>query len=389
MVKRLETEVWSLENCAGCGLCVAACSKQVLTWQDGFSHPVLEKRSKTLGLSKTSLDSCTFCEKFCEEVCPRLERWTPIEARVVRAVRSRGPVYSGAPNDVIRAIASAGRSAGMLDGVIMLDLDPWDLKPTARLASSVEQIVDTVGPQYLWAPVFEKLNEAVYENKMENIAVIGTPCTAQAIRRLRSSTNARLKPYQDAIRLSIAIFCTGIYRPELIEEVLVKRLDVPREHVRRLEFSPDRQWMRAVLWDGSVHTIQRQQAENYTRPGCGKCDDFLGESADLAIGSLGAPADASTLIIRSRAGDIFTRNAMQMGLLETTPEVDMEALEAAASEKDRRERAQAFKDLEILMLDGLADPKKRSEAIQQFIRLYRTPARPGSLERIPRGCTGC
>ncbi len=175
----------------------------------------------------------------------------------------------------------------------------------------------------------------------------------------------------------------------MIEEVLVKRLDVPREHVRRLEFSPDRQWMRAVLWDGSVHTIERQQAENYTRPGCGKCDDFLGESADLAIGSLGAPADASTLIIRTRAGDIFTRNAIQMGLLETSPEVDMQALEAAAGEKDRRERAQAFKDLEILMLDGLADPKKRSEAIKQFIRLYRTPARPDSLERIPRGCTGC
>jgi hypothetical protein len=41
------------------------------------------------------------------------------------------------------------------------------------------------------------------------------------------------------------------------------------------------------------------------------------------------------------------------------------------------------------MLDGLADPKKRSEAIQQFVRLYRTPARPGSVEHTPRGCTGC
>jgi coenzyme F420 hydrogenase subunit beta len=389
MVKRLETEVWSLDNCAGCGLCVAACSKQVLTWQDGGSHPVVEARTKTLGLSKTTFDSCTFCERFCEMVCPRLERWTPVEAQVIRAVRARGPVYSGAPNDVMRAIASAGRSAGLLDGVVMLDLDPWTLKPKASLANTVEQIVEMVGPQYLWAPLFDALNEAVFEDHMQNIAVVGTPCTAQAIRRLRASTNPRLKPYQDAIRLTIAVFCTGIYKPELIEEVLVKRMDVRRDQVKRLEFSPDRQWMRAVLWDGSVRTIQRQQAESYTRAGCGKCDDFLGESADLAIGSLGAPADASTLIVRSWEGDIFARNAIQMGLLETTPEVDLAALEAAASEKDRRQRAQEFKDLEILMLDGLADPKKRSEAIQQFIRLYRTPARPGALERVPRGCTGC
>ncbi len=388
MVKRLEQEVWELDNCSGCGMCVAACSKQVLAW-NGESHPVRQARTKTLGLSKTTLDSCTFCRKFCEEVCPRLEHWLPIEAQLIEAARARGPVFSGAPNDVVRAIISAGRTTGLLDGMIMLDLDRWTLEPVARIGSTVENIVDTVGPQYLWAPVFDVLNEAVYEQKMENIAVIGTPCTAQAIRKLRNSTSPLLKRYQDAIRLSVAVFCTGVFKPEMIEEVLVKRMNVNREQVQRLEISPDRQWLQATLWDGSVRTIQRQQAESFTRPGCGKCDDFLGESADLAVGTLGAPADASTLIIRSQAGDIFVRNAAQMGLLETLPDVDVQALEAAASEKDRRERAQAFKDLEILMLDGLADPKKRGDAIQQFIRLYRTPARPGVIENVPKGCTGC
>ncbi|HWQ03821.1 MAG TPA: Coenzyme F420 hydrogenase/dehydrogenase, beta subunit C-terminal domain [Longilinea sp.] len=388
MVKRLETEVWNLENCSGCGMCVAACSKQVLGW-NGESHPVVQSRTKTLGLSKTTLDSCTFCRKFCEEVCPRLEHWMPIEAESIQAVRARGPVFSGSPNDVIRAVVSAGRSAGLLDGVIMLDLERWSLKPVARIATTVEQIVDTVGPQYLWAPLFDVLNEAVFEHKMQNIAVIGTPCTAQAVRKLRASANPLLKPYQDAIRLSVAVFCTGVYRPEMIEEVLVKRMGVARDQVRRMEISPDRQWLQVTLWDSSVRTIQRQQAESFTRAGCGKCDDFLGESADLAVGSLGAPAEASTLISRSQAGAIFTRNAVQLGLLETSPEVDRQALEAAASEKDRRERAQAFKDLEILMLDGLVDPKKRSDAIQQFIRLYRTPVRPGAVETTPRGCTGC
>jgi coenzyme F420 hydrogenase subunit beta len=369
-------------------MCVAACSKQVLTWQDE-PHPVLQKRTKNLGLSKTTLDSCTFCRRFCEEVCPRLDHWLPVEAESIQAARAHGPVFSGAPNDVIRAVVSAGRSAGLLDGVIMLDLDRWTLKPVARIATTVEQIVDTVGPQYLWAPLFDVLNEAVFEREMENIAVVGTPCAAQAVRKLRNSTSPLLKPYQDAIRLSVAVFCTGVFKSEMIEEVLVKRMNVARDQVRRMQVSPDRQWLQVTLWDGSMRTIQRQQAESYTRQGCGKCDDFLGESADLAVGSLGAPADASTLIVRSPAGAIFLRNAIQLGLLETSPEVDLDALQAAASEKDRRERAQAFKDLEILMLDGLVDPKKRSDAIQQFIRLYRTPARPGAVDNTPHGCTGC
>jgi coenzyme F420-reducing hydrogenase beta subunit len=166
-------------------------------------------------------------------------------------------------------------------------------------------------------------------------------------------------------------------------------MDVPPEQVKRLEISPDREWMRAVLWDGSVRTIPRQQAEGYTRPGCGSCDDYLGESADLAVGTLGAPEGTSTIIVRSRIGDVFVRNAVQLNLLETTHRVDKAALAAAAEEKDRRERALAFKDLQILMLDALADPLKRSEAIQQFVRLYRTPVRSGAPQEVRTGCTGC
>lgn len=388
MSNRLEMEVWSLDNCAGCGLCVAACSKQVLGWNGG-NHPVLEQRTKTVGYTKVPLDSCTFCEHFCEETCPRLDKWAALEPRVTVTARARGPITSGAPNEVIKGILAAGRSAGLLDGVVMLDVDPWELKPVARVCSTVEDIVESVGPQFMWAPVFEALNEAIFTRGMQDLAIVGTPCAAQAIRKLKSSENPRLRAYQEAIRLSVAVFCTGIYKPEVIEEVLINRMGVQREQVKRLEISPDREWLRAVLWDGSERTIPRQQAESYTRSGCGSCDDYLGESADLAVGSLGAPQGASTLIIRSRVGDMFVRNAVQMKLLETSQEVDQEALAAAAEEKDKRTRAQAFRDLQILMLDSLADPLKRGEAIQQFVRLYRTPMRNAHQEGVRSNCTGC
>ncbi len=388
MSKMLESEVWALDNCSGCGLCVAACSKQVLRWNGG-EHPELEERLKTVGYSKGVLDSCSFCEKFCEQVCPRLERWSALEPRVIRAARSRGPVKAGTPNDIIRSILTAGRSAGLIDGVVMLDLDPWELKPTARVANTVEEIVNSLGPQYLWAPVFDALNEAIFERGMKNVAVVGTPCAAQAIRKLKNSTNSRLMPYQTAIRLSIAIFCTGIYRPDLIDEVLVKRMGIPRNQVKRLEVSADREWLRVTLWDRSTQIIPRQQAERYTRAGCGSCSDYLGESADIAIGTLGARDDASTVIIRSRVGDIFIRNAIQMNLLDMSDEVDLDALSVAASEKDRRERAQAFKDLRVLMLDALADPLLRGKAIQQFVQLYRTPEQSEPYENVRSNCTGC
>ena len=388
MSQRLQDEVWSLGKCTGCGLCVSVCSKQVLSWNGG-EHPRLEKRIKHIGFSEIPMDSCSFCEKFCEDACPRLERWSEIPAKVTLAANTTGPILGGTPNDVIRSILTAGRSAGLLDGVVMLDLDPWQLKPVSKLAYTVEEIVESVGLQFLWAPVFASLNEAIFTRGMENVAVVGTPCSAQAIRKLRTSSNPRLEAYKEAIRLSIAVFCSGIYHPDLIEDVLVKRMGVHPRHVKRLNISADGEWLRATLWDGSERSIPRQQAETHTRLGCGSCDDYLGESADLAIGALGASEDKSTLIIRTHTGDVFVRNALQMNLLKTEHEVDMDALAAATSEKERRQRAKDFQDLRVLMLDALSDPLKRGEAIQQFVRLYRTPVRSGAKEVVRSNCTGC
>jgi len=376
-------------------MCVAACSKQVLRW-NGEEHPYLEKRTKTVGMTRQPLDTCSICEKFCEASCPRLAgRMSPLEAQVYLAARSLGPVKSGAPNDVIRSILAAGRSAGLLDGVVTLDLDPWQLKPTARVAFTVEEIVDSVGPQYLWAPVLDALNEAVFERGMQDIAVVGPPCVAQAIRQLKSVDNPRLKPYQDAIHLSIAFFCTGIYRPEMIDELLVKRMGIPVDRVRRMDVSPDREWLRVLLWDGSERTIPRQQAESFTRSGCASCDDFLGDSADLSVGMTGALEDYTTLILRTRPADVFIRNAVHMHLLEATQNVNVESLQAAAQQKERRQRAQEFESMRVLALDALADPLKHGEAVQQFVRLYRTPIRTKSpyadkAQQMSRGgCGGC
>jgi hypothetical protein len=216
---------------------------------------------------------------------------------------------------------------------------------------------------------------------MRNIAVFSTPCSAQAVRKLKSSKNPLLRPYQEAIRLSIAVFCTGAYQPEVIEEILIKRMDVARDHVKRLEISPDREWMRAVL-------MGRQRAHDPTTTSRAFYSPRLRylrmttweNRPTWQLARWVRPEGSSTIIIRSRAGDVFVRNAIQMNVLETNSQVDLAALEAASEEKDRRERARLFKDLQILMLDGLSDPLKRSEAIQQFVRLYRTPVRSSPLE---------
>jgi coenzyme F420 hydrogenase subunit beta len=372
MSTRLQQEVWALERCSGCGVCVAACSKGVLYW-DGEQHPLLEKREKALGLSHLKLRTCEVCEKFCELSCPRLVDWTAMEPRTMVSARSAGVVHSSAPNDVIQALLVAARSADLIDGVVMLDMDPWTLESVARVATTVDEIVSSVGMQYLWAPVLSALNEAIFDLGLTRLAVVGSPCVAEGARRLMNAEHERLWPYQKAIRLTIASFCTGIYMPNMVTELLERGMGIARHQIRGLTTSATNGTLAVALWDGTERSIPLTDVEPFTRHGCGSCDDYLGESADIAVGAIGAQPGYATLIARTPAGEVFVQNARGFGLLETIDQVDKAALSAAKEDKDRRARAQAFDEFRILMLDALSDPGKRAQVRKQFVSLYGAP----------------
>jgi len=391
MSTRLQQEVWNLQRCSGCGVCVAACSKGVLYWADE-QHPLLEERQKALGLSRLKLRTCEVCEKFCELSCPRLVDWTPIEPRTVASARSAGVVQSGHPNNVIQGLLVAARSADLIDGVVMLDMDRWTLEPIACVATTVDEIVSGVGMQYLWAPVLSALNEAIFERSLTRLAVVGTPCVAQGVRRLMGAENNRLWPYQQAIRLTIAHFCTGVYMPNMITDLLERGMGILRSQIKGLTTSVADGTLTVSLWDGTKHTIPLTDVEPFTRHGCASCDDYLGESADIAVGTIGAQPGYATLIARTPAGEVFVRNAVEFGLLETTAQVDEAALHSAKAEKDRRARAQAFDEFRILMLDALDNPKKRAQVRKQFVNLYGLPQVKTSnskREECNVSCSGC
>jgi coenzyme F420 hydrogenase subunit beta len=391
MEQRLDTEVWALDRCAGCGNCVALCSKGVLHWGSD-EHPAREQRTKALGLSQTTLDTCTFCQRFCEEGCPRLEaEWHALPVRKVASVRATGIVDSGEPGDVLRSLLVAALSAGLIDGAVVGDLDRWTLQPVARVATTVGEVVEALGTPYLWTPVLSALNEAVFEQRLHNLAVVGTPCVSQALRKLGASANTRLAPYQRAVRLTIAAFCTGVYRSELLSDSMGGGLGIDPRSIKRLEMSPRDNRLTATLWDGSQRAVPMSRVEKYTRRGCARCDDYMGESADIAIGSVGARPGSCTLIARTSMGEILLHASVDLGLLEVSEQVDQVALARAGAEKERRLRAQQFDQLMLMMLDALAEPRKASEARQAFVRLYER--RDVEERRTASGedaaCTGC
>jgi coenzyme F420 hydrogenase subunit beta len=388
MSTKLQQEVWDQDRCSGCGACVAACSKGVLHW-DAAEHPRLEERQKTLGLSRLKLRTCEVCEKFCELSCPRLDEPLPLEPLATVSAQSSGVVHCGTPKEVLRALLVAARSADLIDGAVMMYVDPWCIEPKVMVATTVEEMASGAPLQQLWAPVLSALNEAIFDRGLTRLAVVGPPCVAEGARRLRESSHPRLSPYR-AIRLTISPFCAGVYMPELVTHLLEEGMGIARYRIASLTISSGDGTMNVALRDGTETKVPLTDVERFTRRGCGRCDDFLGESADIAVGQIGAVPDHSTLITRSAAGQRALQNARAFGLLRTDARVDAAALQAAKAQKDRRQRARAFDQLRILMLDALADPKKEADVRRQFVDLYGTaPPSVSEKEDFHVKCSGC
>jgi coenzyme F420 hydrogenase subunit beta len=261
---------------------------------------------------------------------------------------------------------------------------------TARVVTSVEEIAGGSGLHYLWSPLLSALNEAIFDRGLTRLAVVGPPCVAEGARRLLQADHSRLHPYQDAIRLTIAAFCTGVYMPGLVAEFIEHSQGIARHRIRSISTSAAEGTLTVLEWDGTQHSLPITGVEPYTRRGCATCDDYLGESADLAVGTVGAEPGYATLIARTPVGGACVQNAVRFRLLEVSPQVDEAALDAARAAKDRRARARAFDEFRILMLDALGDPVKRSVVIKQFARLYGSPqAKPTVKEERYVGCGGC
>jgi coenzyme F420 hydrogenase subunit beta len=235
----------------------------------------------------------------------------------------------------------------------------------------------------------DALNEAVYERELRRLAVVGVPCVAQAVHRIVHSDSQRLSPYKQAIRVTISAFCTGTYMPSMVADLLERGMGIRRESISGISSSVAEGIVKVSQWDGEVRTVPITDVEPFTRKGCATCDDYLGESADISVGAVGAQPGYATLITRTPGGEVFLQNAILFDLLETTDVVDQNALDSAKADKDRRSRAEAFDEFRILLLDSLSDPKKRAQVRKAYVELYGASGEASERSKSHVVCSGC
>jgi coenzyme F420 hydrogenase subunit beta len=393
MSKKLESEVWDVERCAGCGACVVACSKRIVKFEGNEEHPSKKEIWKNVGLTRSKLDVCHFCEmegvKFCELSCPRLvEEWPNGSVLRKVLVRTAGKKKINNPNEIITNLLAGAIQARMIDGAVISDIDRWTLIPYPLVATSISEIVESAGNQYIWSPTLEGLKESIDKKGLKNVAVVGTPCVLQALDRIEKSEEKALRYIADRIKLRVGVFCSGVYTQAALKE-LSESLKIPISSLQTISVSQKDDLLSVATYSGDKKEMKLSEVTKLIRAGCGRCYDLLSETSDISIGPIGAKEGYSVAIVRTSAGVNVLDNAVNLKLLETKEGVDEKALNTAKEAKKKRKRAEMIDGLKILMLEALRDPSRIEEARKKFTEIYYQKTTNERQEKEPEGRYGC
>ncbi len=297
----LDEAVIAADRCVQCGACVAVCpSDSIGIGDDGL--PALVKM-------------CTGCS-LCWDYCPRgglrheaTWKLTGSEGNG-QAVRERYsaralPGVAGAQDGgVVSTVLIALLEAGDLDGVLLAResaSERW--KGEAHLARTPAEVVECAGSFYNQTMALGHLDLGKLDLPPDpSIALVGTPCEIEGLRAMQANPWNWGSARPDAVVLTIALLCTKSFNYEklMVGEIQRKR-GIPLEEIGRVDVVRGK----LIVQDHRRETLIEEPIRDFhgaALKGCDECTDFLGNAADLSVGSVGSADGWSSVLVRSAAG---------------------------------------------------------------------------------------
>lgn len=325
--KELENTVWVKDVCAGDRACVTVCPANTLAYDHETHKPY-------------TLNPCIDC-KACLDICPR----TPANLKVLRTGDVIGPfiditsaksalnVPRSQNGGVVTTLLTTAFEEDFIDCALVMGGDRWAQKAYPLVARSPEDLKKTAGSKYNSNGVIETLKEVAKDPSIRNIAIVGTPCTIEAIGLLRKSSNEYNQKLAAKIRFAIGLFCFEVFDDSFIEEVTSK-LSVPSWKIEKINAGEGK--LTVYLRDGEIKAIPLQSLSDKVRMGCQACGDFTARMSDISVGSVGSGESASTVIIRTPEGKGLFEIAESTGRVNTVAGVDKAAIEKVGKLKFKK-----------------------------------------------------
>jgi coenzyme F420 hydrogenase subunit beta len=322
--KDLKQIVWDTDKCCGCGACVGVCPTEALYFDEEADHP------KSNDYCKVTRDSVPCAA--CYYACPRIEETCSDGFGKIISIyesKSKAPVSNAQGGGVVSSVLEAAFKSNIIDGAIVMGLDKWSQLPQPTFVQTPDAALGAAGSRYVWAPILRALRDAIEDRNLRKIAVVGTPCVATAVKRIRESNVDVLAIYKNAIRLSLGLFCTEIFTNSLLDDLRTTHGIKPWE-INGFDVKGK---LIVKLRSHATLELPLREAGAAKRAGCAHCVDFTSEDADLSFGSVGASAGHTVVIVRTDVGEGVLELAQSTGFIELKSGVDIAAIAKIGAKK--------------------------------------------------------
>lgn len=306
--------------CVDCGACLSFCPVNAITIVD--EAPVIDE------------NRCIGCG-VCNVACPRTFLYMDLIRNYVKggsADLEKEPIafYRGAfsaqtKKEEIRKVCQDGGIVtslltylfdhNMIDGVLVVKKAGENWKSEPVVITNKEDLLQTAGTKYVITPTLVGLEKAK-KMGLKKIAVVGTPCQIQAVRKSQVFSDFLLG-LMGEIFLTIGIFCMENFAYQNLRKISEEYCKVSLENVHKMDIS--RGQFSVHTKTGECASVPVKEVSSLARDACHVCPDLTNELADISVGSIGSPPGWSTVLIRTEKGKEIFQKAQEEGYLISKP----------------------------------------------------------------------
>ena len=333
--QQLQTKVIKQDLCTLCGACVGMCPYFV-----AYKGRVILR------------DVCDLSQGRCHAFCPRDsvdldnvsqaifgvsydwdELGTVQEVLMARSTDARIKAkaqYGG----VVTALTCLAMDEGIIDSAVLTPSQDKSL-PTAVTVSTKEEVLACAGSSYVATPTLEAFNRGVQDDGRKQIGVIGTPCQALALAKMRASTLDNRNNI-DKLSIVIGLFCTWALTYDGFASFLAKK--APLSDIVKLDIPPPPANTFEIYTASQRISVPLDEVRTFIRPTCTYCVDMTAEFADISVGAVEGIGGWNTVIVRNDTGNHLLKVAEAKGIIEidALPEQNLSHLKEASLLKKKR-----------------------------------------------------
>ncbi len=284
-------EVIEHDVCTACGACVSTCPAGAITM--GKHAEVRDPDNLEYYVKGAAPDVCEGCFT-CGRLCPVIDGYVDDEFTDVKEFFAAKSNIKGQDGGVTSLLAKALLESGEADCIVGIARDEkWNTE--LILMTKPEDVDRTTGTKYTYDSVLSALKDPFEE--YEKIAVIGVPCQAHGARLISENVN-------DKIVLIMGLLCMESFHHDVMtEKVVPEIMGLNAEDVVKMNFNKGQFWN--ITKDGKEHTVKIPVVAPHARNPCHHCCDYTSVSADISLGSVGAPEGWNSVLIRTETGKKF------------------------------------------------------------------------------------